>query len=80
MTKYQIATKPGHRASEHLFVLKSVLAVFESQKKAFILSMWDLKKYFDSESLIDCMGEVYKSNVKGKLYRLLFKMNENIRI
>ena len=23
MTKYQIGTKPGHRAQEHLFVLKS---------------------------------------------------------
>ena len=25
LTKYQIATKPGHRAQEHLFVLKSVI-------------------------------------------------------
>ena len=28
MTKYQIGTKPGHRAHEHLFVLKSVIALY----------------------------------------------------
>lgn len=44
------------------------------------MSMWDLKKFFDSENLIDCMSEMYKSNVKGKIYRLLYKMNQNIRI
>ena len=28
LTKYQIACRPGHGASEHLFVLKSVLAKY----------------------------------------------------
>ena len=28
LTKFQIATKPGHRAQEHLFVLKSVIAMY----------------------------------------------------
>ena len=26
---------------------------------------------------MDCLGEVYKNNVKGKLYRLLYEMNRN---
>ena len=30
MSKYQIACKPGHRPSEHLFVLKSVFAQYKS--------------------------------------------------
>ena len=80
MTKYQIAAKPGHRASEHLFVVKSVLALIEERKEAILFSTWDLKKFFDSESLIDVMGELYESDIKGKVYRLLFKMNENTRI
>ena len=80
MSKYQIATKPGHRASEHLFAIKSVLALLEERKEAVIFSTWDLKKFFDSESLIDVMNELYKSNVKGKVYRLIFKLNENIKV
>ena len=80
LTKYQIATKPGHRAQEHLFVLKSVIALYMMYDKAVILSMWDLSKFFDCESLTDCLNELYKSNVKGKLYRLLHAMNKNTRI
>ena len=26
------------------------------------------------------MGELYRSNIRGKVYRMIFKMNENIRI
>ena len=80
MTKFQIATKPGHRSSEHLYVIKSIVALVQSNKKAVIATMWDLCCYFNSESLIDCLSELYKSDVKGKLYRLVYKMNENIRI
>ena len=80
MSKYQIATKPGHRASEHLFTVKSVIGMMQMKKKAVIVSMWDLKSFFDTENLIDCMSELYKRKTKGKLYRLIFKMNENIRV
>ena len=80
LTKFQIATKPGHRAQEHLFVLKSVIAMYMMANKAIILSMWDLSKFFDRESLADCMDALYKSNVNGKLYRLLYAMNKNTRI
>ena len=30
LTKFQIATKPGHRTQEHLFVIKSVMALYMS--------------------------------------------------
>ena len=39
-----------------------------------------MEKYFDSEDLYDCLGELYSSNVKGKLYRLIYQMNKNSRI
>ena len=62
LTKFQIATKPGHRAQEHLFVLKSVIAIYMMSGRAIILSMWDLSKFFDRESLSDCMNELYKES------------------
>ena len=80
MTPYQIGTKPGHRAQEHLFVLKSVIGLFEHNRQAIALQLWDLSKYFDRESLVDGMNELYRSNVKGKLYKLLYEMNRNTRI
>ena len=56
------------------------MALYESEGKACIISLFDIKKYFDSESIFDCLYELYKSNIKGKLYRLIFHLNENIRI
>ena len=33
-------------------------------------------KEVKSVCLFDCMNELFKSNIRGKLYRLIFKMNE----
>jgi hypothetical protein len=78
MRRYQIGTKPGHRAQE--FVVKSVIGLFEHRGQAIALQLWDLAKYFDRESLIDGLNELYRSNVRGKLYKLLYEMNKNTRI
>ena len=42
--------------------------------------MWDISKMFDSEAVIDVMASLYKSEVKGKIYKLIYKLNENIKI
>ena len=80
MSPYQIGTKTGHRAQEHLFVVKSVIGWFEQNKRAIALQLWDLSKYFDRESLRDGMNELYRSNIREKLYKLLFEMNKDRRI
>ena len=71
MSRYQIATKPGHRASEHIFVVKSAMALLEQKKEALILTAWDLRKFFESVMLEDVMGELYRSNIRGKVRYLL---------
>ena len=80
MSKFQIGAKPGHRAQEHLFVLKSVLSLYLTFDKAVILSTWDISRYFDAECLTDVMNELHKNEIKGKLYRLIYMMNKNTRI
>ena len=66
MSEYQIGTKPGHRAQEHLFLLKSVIGLYEHLDKALILQLWDLSKYFDRESLTDGLNELYKREILVK--------------
>ena len=80
MSKFQIAAKPGHRASEHLFFIKSVMALIQSDKRAAIITLWDISRYFDSESIFDSQSELYKSKIRGKLYRLIYKLNEDINV
>ena len=79
MTKFQIGSKTGHMPAEHIFVITSYMALCEKRKKAAIIQMMDYSKFYDRESLRDCLAEIHKNNVKGKTYRLLYKMNkENI--
>ena len=80
MSKYQIGAKPGHRAQEHLFTIKSAISLNTPYNKPLILSTYDVSKYFDRESLQDCLNELYKCNIKGKVYRLMYKLNENTQI
>ena len=66
MTKFQIACKSGHRPSEHLFVLKSVFANFKKQKKPLLVTSIDVSKFFDTETIFDCLDAIYNYKVKGK--------------
>ena len=58
MTKFQIACKPGHRPSEHLFVHCSVISHYQKEHKVILASSYDLKKLFDFEELTNSMDSL----------------------
>ena len=76
----QIGGMPGHSSAEHLLMLKTWMKFKEHRKESGIFSVFDLSKFFDKESLLDCVSELNKIGVNNKSYRLWFKMNENTRI
>ena len=80
VSKFQIGAMAGHRPQEHLFTIKSIISLYNKKGKGLILCLYDISKYFDREYLRDCMGELYKCGVKGKLYRLTFNLNEDTKI
>ena len=80
MPPNQIGAVSGHRAQEHLFTIKSFIALKEKEKEAVAITLLDLVKYFYSEVLIDAMNELHKEKVKGKLYNLIYELNRNNRI
>ena len=68
---------PGHRPQRHLLTVKSFIAMREKNEEATVILILDLAKYFDSESLVDCLEELHKLNVKGKLYKLIYELNKD---
>ena len=62
-----------------MFVLKSVIAKFQRDGKGLILSSFDLRKFFDFEDIFDILEELSLSQIKGKIYRLIFHMNKNAK-
>ena len=79
-SKFQIGGLPGHRATEHLFSLKSIMCWYDCLDLPLIVQFYDLKKYFDSENLRDAMNTLYDSNIKGKIYRLMYELNSSSMI
>ena len=76
----QIGAVTGHRAQEHLFSIKSFIALIEWKNEAVALQQYDYSKMFDRENLLDGLNEAYKANVKGKLYKLLYELNKDRKI
>jgi hypothetical protein len=80
MTKFQIGTKTGQRAQEHLFTLKSVISLYLKYDFPIMVQLYDISKFFDRESLRDGMNAIYNCGIKGKLYRLIYNMNKDTKI
>ena len=79
-TKYQIGGCPGQRTQFHLFVIKSLIALRiqpGGREAGSILTVADIMKFFDKQSLVDAMEALHKAKINPKFYRVWFKMNQN---
>ena len=52
----------------------------ERNKEAIAIQQYDLAKFFDREALLDVQNELYKCQVKGKLYKLIYELNRDTRV
>ena len=64
----------------HLFVVKSNIAIKISFGKGVILTLLDLIKFFDKQSLIDACDSLHKANVNNKFFRVWYKLNAKTEI
>ena len=80
MSIYQIGTRNSHRSQEHLFTMKSIIALHSSYNQPLIIQLFDVAKSFDCESLRDGLDALHNSGIKGKLYRLIHLLNKDKKI
>ena len=79
-TKYQIGGCPGKRTVFHLCVVKSNIAYKTLNGQGVILTLLDLIKYFDKQSLIDACDALHKAKVNNKFYRVWYQLNSRTEI
>ena len=79
-TKFQIGGQEGHRSQEHLFSLKSVLALMESRGEGILFQLYDIRKFFDHESLRDVLDTLHDVGIDDNVYRAWYMLNKNTRI
>ena len=70
VSEFQIGGLPSYRPSHHLFVVKSVIALYMLMGLAVIIQYFDLRKFFDKEPLRDAMDVLYKCDVPKKAFKL----------
>ena len=79
--KFQLGGMPGASSVEHLVVLKTWMKMLEQNKGNGIFQCWDMSKFFDKESLLDCLNTLKTTaNIDNKSYRLWYKLNEDTEI
>ena len=66
--KFQIGGQEGHRSQEHLFTLKSLIGLMEYKGEGIIFQLYDIRKFFDHESLRDVMDTLHDLNIDDKVY------------
>ena len=75
--KIQIGGMPSSQSVEHLVTLKTWMKQIEEKDSEGIVSLYDMSKFFDKESLLDCMDTLNKkAKIDAKSYRMLYKLNE----
>ena len=77
----QLGGMPGAMSVEHLVVLKTWMKTIEANRKSGIFQCFDMSKFFDTESLLDCMNVLNSvANISHKSYRIWYKLNEDTLI
>ena len=62
-------------------VLKTWMKMLEQTNGKGIFQCWDMSKFFDKESLLDCLNTLKTAaDIDNKSYRLWYKLNENTEI
>ena len=67
-SKFQIGGIEGHCPQEHLFSVKSVLALNHESNQNTIFQLYDIQKYFDKENLRDAIDTLYQIGIDPKIY------------
>ena len=79
--KMQLGGMPKTAGVEHLVVLKTWMKEKEMKKEVGIFQTFDMSKFFDKESLTDCMYALNKkAKIDNKSYRIWFKINNKTRL
>ena len=77
-TQAQAGGRKGVCTADHVFIVRSIIAIAKKQKRNIIITFYDVVKAYDRADTDDIMYSISKSGVKGKLWRLTRAMNEGL--
>ena len=79
-TEYQCGGRKGMSPTDQVFVLRAALEYMIYMGKEYYVEFCDLKKAFDKMILKNVLDDLWNSNVKGRIWRNVFAINQNTDI
>ena len=79
ITKAQAGFRRGFSTVDNIFVLYSLITIYFSLGKKLYCTFVDFKSAFDTVWRTGLWQKMQKSNIKGKLFRVIYNMYQNIK-
>ena len=79
-SKFQCGGRKGHSPTDQVFALRSAIEYMQFMGKEYFVEFCDLKKAFDKMILKNVMEDLWQSNVRGRIWRNIFIINQSTDI
>ena len=70
----------NHRTSDHLFILKNLMARYKRQRKSLYIAFIDFKQAFDTVCHTRLLYKLLRCGISNKFYELIKSMYSNIQV
>ena len=78
ITQSQGGGKKGSMTCDHLFIIRAITSMALKKRTKFILTFYDVQKAYDHADVSDMLKCLWDEGIRGKVWRLTKKMNENL--
>ena len=76
----QSGFRNNHRTSDHLFILKNLMARYKRQRKSLYIAFIDFKQAFDTVCHTRLLYKLLRCGISNKFYDLIKSMYSNIQV
>ena len=77
-TQAQAGGQKGASTTDHVFILKNIMAIAKKEGREIIFTFFDVKKAYDRADTDDMMGIVGRNNFRGKIWKLMRSLNVDL--
>ena len=77
MRKYQAGGRKGYSINDQIFILRSIIENNIYYNRQLYLQFIDLKKAFDKMVLKNIMQDLWEKQIRGRIWRNIYKINKN---
>ena len=77
-TQAQAGGKKGASPTDHVFILKNIMAIARKEGRELIVSYFDVQKAYDRACMKDMLYVLHENGFCGKIWRLTRALNVNL--